>query len=221
MSVSTQLDANQVIKRVYDEASGALKVTGPGPIASRLASNTDSVAVGNTAATHFMAVNADGSVNITDNSGSLTVDNAGTFAVQATLSAETTKVIGTVNQGTSPWVTSGTVTTSPATVDTTTLLNAADASMDVTTSSVNILAYRIAGVMANWASLDQTDATLQFQGSLDGVLWDNIGAATTLNTATGHQFYSLIDEPYKFMHLVYVHGTNTLGTVTIKYVLRA
>lgn len=34
------------------------------------------------------------------------VTNVGTFAVQATLAAETTKVIGTVNQGTSPWVTS-------------------------------------------------------------------------------------------------------------------
>lgn len=32
------------------------------------------------------------------------------FAVNATLSAETTKVIGTVNQGTSPWVTSNTTT---------------------------------------------------------------------------------------------------------------
>lgn len=41
------------------------------------------------------------------------VTNTGTFAVQATLSAETTKVIGTVNQGTSPWVVSGTVTTTP------------------------------------------------------------------------------------------------------------
>jgi hypothetical protein len=34
------------------------------------------------------------------------VTNVGTFAVQATLAAETTKVIGTVNQGTSPWVVS-------------------------------------------------------------------------------------------------------------------
>jgi len=40
------------------------------------------------------------------------VTNAGTFAVQAasTLAAETTKVIGTVNQGTSPWVISGSLT---------------------------------------------------------------------------------------------------------------
>jgi hypothetical protein len=37
------------------------------------------------------------------------VTNAGTFAVQATLAAETTKVIGTVNQGTSPWVTKDTI----------------------------------------------------------------------------------------------------------------
>lgn len=35
------------------------------------------------------------------------VTNAGTFAVQATLAAETTKVIGTVNQGTNPWVVTG------------------------------------------------------------------------------------------------------------------
>ncbi len=45
-------------------------------------------------------------VHVDDNGGSLTVDNSGTFPVQATLSAETTKVIGTVNQGTSPWITS-------------------------------------------------------------------------------------------------------------------
>lgn len=38
------------------------------------------------------------------------VKNSGTFAVQATLAAETTKVIGTVNQGTSPWVISGALT---------------------------------------------------------------------------------------------------------------
>jgi hypothetical protein len=38
----------------------------------------------------------------------IAVTNAGTFAVQATLAAETTKVIGTINQGTSPWVTQAT-----------------------------------------------------------------------------------------------------------------
>ncbi|MDQ6722118.1 MAG: hypothetical protein M3003_15170 [Candidatus Dormibacteraeota bacterium] len=42
---------------------------------------------------------------------SVAVTNAGTFAVQATLAAETTKVIGTVNQGTSPWVTTANIGT--------------------------------------------------------------------------------------------------------------
>lgn len=43
---------------------------------------------------------------ITSIAGSVGVFPSGTFAVQATLAAETTKVIGTVNQGTSPWVVS-------------------------------------------------------------------------------------------------------------------
>lgn len=45
-------------------------------------------------------------VNIQDGGNSITVDGA----VTATLAAETTKVIGTVNQGTSPWVTSNATT---------------------------------------------------------------------------------------------------------------
>lgn len=51
-----------------------------------------------------------------------TVVGTGTFAVQATLAAETTKVIGTVNQGTSPWVVSGTVTANAGTNLNTSLL---------------------------------------------------------------------------------------------------
>jgi hypothetical protein len=47
-------------------------------------------------------------VHIDDNSSTITVD--GTVSANATLVAETTKVIGTVNQGTSPWVIGGAVT---------------------------------------------------------------------------------------------------------------
>ncbi len=176
MSSTTQLDANQVIKRVYDEDTGSLKVVGLDPIVSRLASDTDSVAIGDSTASNFLAINAAGQAPVISN---------------------------------------------PAVVDTTTWLNAVAAGSDHTSSSVNILSYRVAGVMATWASLDQTDGTLQFQGSLDGTTWDNIGSATTLSTASGHKFFSLVDEPYKLMQLVYVHGTNTTGTVTAKYVLRA
>jgi hypothetical protein len=44
-----------------------------------------------------IASDSTGVVSIDDNGAAITVDNGGTFAVQATLAAETTKVIGTVN----------------------------------------------------------------------------------------------------------------------------
>lgn len=44
-----------------------------------------------------IASDSTGVLSVDDNGSSLTVDNGGTFAVQATLAAETTKVIGTVN----------------------------------------------------------------------------------------------------------------------------
>lgn len=54
-----------------------------------------------------LSVSVDNTVTVASHA----VTNTGTFAVQATLAAETTKVIGTVNQGTSPWVVSLTSTT--------------------------------------------------------------------------------------------------------------
>lgn len=58
---------------------------------------------GSIANTSFAATQA------TASSLNATVVGTGTFAVQATLAAETTKIIGTVNQGTSPWVVSNSV----------------------------------------------------------------------------------------------------------------
>ena len=56
---------------------------------------------------------ADGDVFVRQATGTnLHVVTDTTSVTNATLSAETTKVIGTVNQGTSPWVVSGTVTSS-------------------------------------------------------------------------------------------------------------
>lgn len=64
--------------------------------------------------------------------------NQSSIPVAATLSAETTKVIGTVNQGTSPWVISGSVTpgTSAATYAAAVVAGAAGA---VPTTGVNVL----------------------------------------------------------------------------------
>lgn len=117
--------------------------------------------------------------------------------------------------------TTASFSTSPSYVDTTVWLNAITAATTATSTAVNILPYKVMGVTASWATLNHTDGTLQFQGSVDGVIYENIGSATTLATAAGHQSYSLVDEPYKYVQLVYTHGTNTTGTISASYILRA
>lgn len=106
-------------------------------------------------------------------------------------------------------------------VDTTVWLNAVSAAADVTTSALNILPFKVTGVMAVWSGLNAVNGTLQFQGSLDQTTWDNIGTATTLSSASGHQSFALVDEPYKYVRLVYTHAGNSAGTLTVKYVMRA
>lgn len=106
-------------------------------------------------------------------------------------------------------------------VDNTVLLDGISAAADSTSASVNILGYKTTGIVVSWASLNHTDGTIKFQGSVDGVFYDDIGSPTTLSTASGHQSFSLIDEPYKYFRIVYAHGTNTTGTITASYILRS
>lgn len=72
-----------------------------------------------------------------------TVVGTGAFVVQATLAAETTKVIGTVNQGTNPWVTSNATTSvvgngAAATAQRVTLANDSTGIVSLTTSTASI-----------------------------------------------------------------------------------
>lgn len=80
--VSSALPAGtNVIGHVIADTGSTTAVTGNVTVVQSTATN--------------LKVDASGvAVPVTDNGGSLTVDNGGTFAVQATLSAETTKVIG-------------------------------------------------------------------------------------------------------------------------------
>jgi hypothetical protein len=103
------------------------------------------------------------------------------------LKAETTKVIGTVNQGTSPWVVSGTVTTATptntnvVTGDAPTLITTAP-SNGATQSNSN---YRGALITALLGTVSGTTPTLsmQLQWSPDGgTTWINYGAATAAIT---------------------------------------
>ncbi len=88
--------------------TGSISATNPSVSTTGSAVPADATMIGGSDGTNLKAVkvstagvvsvDASGvAVPVTDNGGSLTVDNGGIFAVQATLSAETTKVIGTVN----------------------------------------------------------------------------------------------------------------------------
>ncbi len=103
-------------------------------------------------------------VHIDDNSGSITVDGPLTDAqlrasgvpVNATLSAETTKVIGTVNQGTSPWVTND--GTAPSSFRTTALTNA---SQSVKASSGDLWGW-------NFINLNSVPVYVKFYNTASG-----------------------------------------------------
>lgn len=115
----------------------------------------------------------------------------------------------------------GSLTIVPAYVDTTVLVDAAPGGSDFTSDPINVLSYKVTGVMINWSGLDQVDGSIQFQGSVDGSIYENVGGAVALSSASGQDGVSLIDEPYKYIQAVYSHGTNSAGSITIKYIQRA
>lgn len=102
-AAGTEVGTSGVPLRIDPTGSTAQPVTGTFWQATQpvsLATNTPTLQSGSTTAV----------TQATASNLNATVVGTGTFAVQATLSAETTKVIGTVNQGTSPWVTSNATT---------------------------------------------------------------------------------------------------------------
>lgn len=115
----------------------------------------------------------------------------------------------------------GSLSTVPRYVDTTTLLNAVSGGANVTSSAVNVLPYKVTGMMISWSGADATDGSIQFKGSVDGTVYENVGSAVTLGAASGQRGVSFIDEPYKYIEAVYSKGANTAGSITIKYIQRA
>lgn len=81
-------------------------ITGTGSQRVTIASDNTAFSVNAIQSGTWTVTGAGGTFPVTQSTSPWVVSNGGTFPVQATLSAETTKVIGTVNQGTSPWVTS-------------------------------------------------------------------------------------------------------------------
>lgn len=109
----------------------------------------------------------------------------------------------------------------PVYVDTTILVNAAPGNADLTSSALNILAYKVTGVMINWTGFNAATATVQFQGSIDGTIYENVGSAVATTIGASQKGVSFIDEPYKYLRAVFAHSTNSAGTITLTYVQRA
>ena len=110
----------------------------------------------------------------------------------------------------------------PSYVMSTTLLNAVPAQTNITSSQVLFLPYSLMGVALSWTGLATADPTLQLQGVIGGKAF-NIGGAFTLSTASGQQDFNIAQatDTFEYIQAVYTHGTNTTGTVTISYILRA
>ena len=95
-------------------ASGAMVdlIASQTPVAPATATATKGLLAGGTytSTQPTLTTTQQAALAFTSRNAVIVAPGADNFAVQATLSAETTKVIGTVNQGTSPWVISGAVT---------------------------------------------------------------------------------------------------------------
>ena len=134
----------------------------------------------------------------------IAVTNAGTFAVQATLAAETTKVIGTVNQGTSPWVISGAVTTSGTVTAIGTLTNNNAAP---STNNIGALVALANAAAPTNTEGDQTLLSVDLAGNIRATLH----AETTKVIGTVNQGTS----PWVISGAVTTSGTVTaIGTLT-------
>jgi hypothetical protein len=140
---------------------------------------------------------------------STAVTNAGTFAVQATLSAETTKVIGTVNQGTSPWVVDTEFPTAAA---------LGDAAANPTTPSAGALLSAYNGT--TWDRLRTLDAIDAAPNVRTGLLATGVGPGfdikfnpANLGTATNSAITNTVDGANLIQYAI---GTSTTGTYTFE-----
>ena len=115
------------------------------------------------------------------------------------------------------------LSTSPAYVQSTTLLNAVPANASITSSSVFFLPFNVMGIVANWSGVNGVTGTLQVNGSNDQSTWIPIGSAYTITTVSGSEAFnlSMASDPFEYIQLVYSHSTNSAGSITVTYILRA
>lgn len=141
-------------------------------------------------------------------SQTIAVTNTGTFAVQATLSAETTKVIGTVNQGTSPWVVND-----PGLPDTLGQQNmAASTSVAIASNQSAIpvnLSPSTSGGWSAYALGNTTNAALTTTQTISGSAGKFGGYMTLINLNSSPAYIQVFDTT----------GAVTLGTTAPNFVI--
>jgi hypothetical protein len=115
----------------------------------------------------------------------------------------------------------GGLTTVPAHVSDTVWASALAANVSHTLSPVNVLPYRVMGITVTWTGLSVAGGTLTFQGSTNGTNYFNIGSPYTMTGTSGAEAFSVVDEPYEYVQIVYSPGATTTGTISADYILRA
>lgn len=113
-----------------------------------------------------------------------------------------------------------TVATRPISQDSTALLTAQSAGADFNSSNVDILYYKGYFISISWTGLDTTDSILKLQAGNDGTLFHD-ATSVTLSTASGNHFFQVTEAFYKFFRLNFDNGTNTTGTISATYVVKA
>lgn len=116
---------------------------------------------------------------------------------------------------------SGATRVGPAYVTDTPWVTAITANATHTFPALNVLPYRVIGITVTWTGLSASGGTLTFQGSTNGVNWFIIGSAYTIAATSGAEGFSVTDEPYQYVQIVYAPGSTTTGTLSSDYVMRA
>jgi hypothetical protein len=109
----------------------------------------------------------------------------------------------------------------PAAVSDTVWVSSIPGNAASTFPAVQVISYRVMGITVTWSGLNGSGSTLTFQGSTNGVNYFNIGSVYTIATASGAEGFSVIDEPYQYVQIVFNPGSSTAGTLSADYILRA
>jgi len=110
--------------------------------------------------------------------------------------------------------------TSIEVVDATNLLSAVDATAGVNSAAQNILQMKGFYIVVTAAGIDQADAVLKVQASIDGTIFVDVAGATVTIASAASFSIEVSSAMYKFFRVNYAEGTNSAGTITASYVAK-